>query len=681
MGGVSQNRHAPRARQIEPLLPHILRHGDALQAGGTVFNATDKRVRAEVTIAGEGIEIENGKTHSVSLDPGERQPVNWNIRVPIAGDKAKITVTAKGGGLEDGFEMTLPILPYSVPETVSASGIFEKNVIETIGLPEGVLKDQGSLKVSVQPNVGNGLKNGIDYLVEFPYGCSEQKTSGMLGNLMVAELIKLKVASGDAGLDKAAKYNVEETVKHLVSMQRADGGWGFWEDSDRSYPFLTAYVFWGLTQAERAGFSVDQTVLDKADRYLRGVLSAPPTTADWWSPQLQDNEKAQVLFMLSERDPKNLGGYAEILYERRERLSSFSKAFLAMAYGNLEKSGTSAKAVTLLGELQNGLTYLNPNTAYLKEDAGYDEYLSSDLRSTSLYLKLLRLDPQNKNVERTLRYLIQTKKDGYWQSTQATAMTLLGLVEYVRANPVDTLAVEVQLFLNNELAEALKFPEGDLSGAASKTFALPDLMKKGTEYQQVGLSKDSDKRWFYDINMTVFRQAEDIEPFENGFTVLSDYYDLKDKTYSNPLSEVRQGDNIRVRLKLLVPKRHRYVALESHLPAGLEAVDFKLKTSPQYLAGQEKQCAPTYWGGQQCFSQDSWQYGWWWENAWKHIEYRDDRVFLFAENLEPGIYEYEFIATAITPGAFRVPPARVYGFYNPTANAHNEGKILKVLAK
>lgn len=672
-----------RELMVEPLLPRILRYGDTLQVGGTVFNATDKRIRAEVTIATDGVNVEGGKTRSVSLNPGERQAVNWNIRVPVKGDKAKIMVSAKGGGLEDGFEMTLPILPYSVPETVSASGIFEKNVTETLELPEGILQDQGDLKVSVQPNVGNSLEKGLDYLVHFPYGCSEQKTSAMLGNLMYSQLVSLKVAQCDDELGKAAKSNVEEAVKHLVSMQRADGGWGFWEDSDRSYPFLTAYVLWGLSRAERAGFSVDQTVLSNADRYLRGILAAPPTTEDWWSPRLQDNEKAQILFMLSERDPKGLAGYAATLYERRKDLSSFGQAFLAMAYGNLEKGKTSAKASALMGELQNKLTYLNPNTAYLKEDPGYEEYLSSDLRSTSLYLQaLLQLDPKNKNVERTLRYLMQTKKDGYWQSTQATAMTLLGLVEYVRANPVDALASEVQLFLNNSLAGVLKFPEGDVSGEASKTFPMPELTKTGNDYQQIGLQKDTDKRWYYDVNMTVFRQAEDIEPFENGFTVLSDFYDLKDKTYSNPLTEVRLGDNIRVKLKLLVPKRHRYVALESHLPAGLEAVDFKLKTSPQYLAGQEKQCAPTWWSDEQrCFSSNSWQYNWWWENVWKHIEYRDDRVFLFAENLEPGVYEYEFIATAITPGTFRVPPARVYEFYNPAANAHNEGKILKVLAR
>jgi uncharacterized protein YfaS (alpha-2-macroglobulin family) len=130
---------------------------------------------------------------------------------------------------------------------------------------------------------------------------------------------------------------------------------------------------------------------------------------------------------------------------------------------------------------------------------------------------------------------------------------------------------------------------------------------------------------------------------------------------------------------LFVPKRRRYVALEYHLPAGLEGIDFSLKTSPQTIAGKEQQCYPDWQGKQRCLGDSD--TSWWWENIWRHIEYRDDRVFLFADTLEPGVYEYSFIAQATTPGEYRVPPTRVYEFYNPTSNAHNEGKVFKVIEK
>ena len=36
---------------------------------------------------------------------------------------------------------------------------------------------------------------------------------------------------------------------------------------------------------------------------------------------------------------------------------------------------------------------------------------------------------------------------------------------------------------------------------------------------------------------------------------------------------------------------------------------------------------------------------------------------------------------ATTPGECLDPPSRVYEFYNPVANAHNEGKVLRVIAQ
>jgi hypothetical protein len=540
------------------------------------------------------------------------------------------------------------------------------------------MPDVGNVKVNVQPNIGSSMQTGLDYLVEYPYGCAEQKTSGMLGNLIYGELVKLKISAPDQAKQTKAENNVRDTVKYLTSVQRPDGGWGFWGDSEYAYPHLTAYVFWGLTQAEKAGYAVDTQTMDGADKFLRDYLTR---NDDNGYAYLSDSERAQVIYMLSERNADGLSGYANALYERRDKMPAFGQAFLAMAYANIEKDSSSAHAAKLMGELKNKVVYLNPSTAYIKEDEGYDWFMSSDSRSTGIYLQaLMKLEPKNQEADRAVRWLMQAKKDGNWGSTQSSSMALFGLIQYARANPVDDRQAQVSLFLNNNLTDKLNFAKGDVSDTQSKTYQLSDLLKKGV-IQQYGIEKDSDARWFYDINMKVYREITDIQPFENGFTVVSDIYAITDKKREHPLTQVTQGDTVRVHMKLLVPKKHQYVSLEYHLPAGLEAVDMSLKTSPQNLAGENMQCAPTYWGERNCMAEGSWEWDWWWENVWKHIEFRDDRVFLFSENLEPGVYEYDFVAQAMTPGMYRVPPARAFEFYNPMANAHNEGKLLKIEAK
>lgn len=664
-----------RDLMAEPLMLRILRHEDTATVGATLINGTDKAMDVDASLVATGVSVDGG-ARRVHLNPKDRIVVTWTVHAPRDGNEAQFTLTAKGTGGSDAFTVKIPILDYSVSETVSASGILERNVTETLEMPDGILPNAGQVDISVQPNIGNGLQKGLDYLTNFPYACSEQLTSGLFGNLMYQQLAKLDVLKADTASSTLAEDNVRNTIKSLVSRQRGDGGWSWWPDSSyESYPWLTAYVFWGLTQAEKAGFDVDNGAMDRADAYLRHVLSEPTTSYR----NLTDTARAQVVFMLAERNPEGLAGYAATVYERRDDLPVFAKLFLAMAYQDIDRNISSGKSAQLINEARNRVIYLNPSTAYVKDDNGYEEYLSSDLRTTSLYLQtLLRIDPENMEIERLLRYIMQNRQEGRWYTTQETSMTLLGLVEYARKKPVDKNPQQVSLFVDNMLKATLPFPEGDVTGVQSKSFPMGELSKDGVIHQ-IGFEKDSDTRYFYDIDMKVYREIQNIEPFDNGFSMIADTYALDDGKFERPLASAKQGETVRVRLKLLVPKRHRYVAMEYHLPAGLESIDFQLKTSPQNLAGKEQQCYPGWDGKPRCIS--DWQWDWWWENVWKHIEQRDDRVFLFSENLEPGVYEYVFLAQAMTPGEYRVPPARVYEFYNPKANAHNEGKVFKVTAQ
>jgi alpha-2-macroglobulin len=88
----------------------------------------------------------------------------------------------------------------------------------------------------------------------------------------------------------------------------------------------------------------------------------------------------------------------------------------------------------------------------------------------------------------------------------------------------------------------------------------------------------------------------------------------------------------------------------------MEAIDFSLRTTQQDLADELNRPQDGGWG---------WDY--WWNGFWRfrHIEFRDDQVFLFADELPPGVYEYEYLVRATTPGKFHERPARVWEMYYP----------------
>ena len=59
-------------------------------------------------------------------------------------------------------------------------------------------------------------------------------------------------------------------------------------------------------------------------------------------------------------------------------------------------------------------------------------------------------------------------------------------------------------------------------------------------------------------------------------------------------------------------------------------------------------------------------------------EAHDDRVFLFKENLTPGVYEYEYYVRALVPGTFQHLPAIASEMYFPEVFGRTEGNTFTV---
>ena len=79
---------------------------------------------------------------------------------------------------------------------------------------------------------------------------------------------------------------------------------------------------------------MDPTVLDRGVRYLTENLKSPESLSSW-----QANQQAFAVYTLAEAGPKSRTGPAR--FTRREKLSLFAEAYLALA---LDKIGDEAAA-------------------------------------------------------------------------------------------------------------------------------------------------------------------------------------------------------------------------------------------------------------------------------------------------------------------------------------------------
>ena len=123
-----------------------------------------------------------------------------------------------------------------------------------------------------------GLGEGARYLVEYPYGCAEQRGSRALALLLSADL-------GEAfklpGIEPAQlKPTVQASLRELERFQCDNGGFAYWPGACWSTsPYLTAYLLHVFKVAADLKYAVDGGVRDRAYAYLETELAQKPPTS------------------------------------------------------------------------------------------------------------------------------------------------------------------------------------------------------------------------------------------------------------------------------------------------------------------------------------------------------------------------------------------------------------------
>ncbi len=212
----------------------------------------------------------------------------------------------------------------------------------------------------------------------------------------------------------------------------------------------------------------------------------------------------------------------------------------------------------------------------------------------------------------------------------------------------------------------------------SLRLALSSLLVREKSAATLRLNLASTSRTPTYFAMTLFEMpvARPVRADDSGIGV-ERWYESHDG--GKPITAVREGELVRVRLRITAPADREFVVIDDALPAGLEAVDLSLRTSAALppFAGAPRLGADMNEGppGQR-WMYGSWDAGWW--TPWEHREIRDDRVLYFARQLWKGSYQATYVARATTAGTFVRPPAQAEEMYNPAVHGRSDGGTFTV---
>ncbi len=651
---------------IRSALPRFLRVGDKADLRVLVRNSTSASSDVTIALDAENLSIAGDLRRTVTVPASQSVIVSWPSTAVVE-DTAKLTFTASGtGGLEDSLSISLPVYMDMTPETMATGGVVTTDgALEAIYLPQFADTKHGSLNVQVRSALVGSMADELYWLRPYPFEGSEHVASRLIGELGVRRAEKSATGSSKS----VSEGEVQRDLAGLIGHQMPDGGWSW---CDITYPCpsdpnVSGYVLLALGEAKRDGLSYDAAVLSRAKAYLTSYVQRP---TDIKYP-IDPSQKAFLYAALASAGDTSTVSARALFEQYRTQLTSWGRAYLILA---LTEAGTKTEAAAkpegaaktedemvraLLNDLATS-TIASANGNHW-EDASVKGSFVTNTGATGLgTLALARVKPDHMLLPQTVRWLVVGRGAAQWHTSVERALGILALTTYAVGTGELGGDYSYKVLLDDKDVLAGLVRKGTV-GAGEKKLPLTTFTPGKASLLAVTRDYGKPGRLYYTLDLRYTTPAKDIEAVNRGFAVSHEYTALDDPT--KPITSVKVGETVRVKVTILAPADRNYVTIEDLLPAGLEPVDvalknvdpaLKAKLEAERIASDQKRTggymAPWYR---------------WYYSPWQQAELRDDRAVLKTDRLPKGVYEYVYYARATTPGDFFVAPAHAEETYFP----------------
>ena len=656
------------ARTSMPLLvrlqgPRFFVAGDRVTVSAVINNNTDQPQTVDASLEAKGVTRSGGQAILPVHVPAHGEArTDWTVVAEIAGP-AKLTVTARNAQVGDAMERDFIVYEHGIDKLVARSGKLRGDeALIRLDLPRE--RRATELVVQVAPSLAVTMLDALPYLVEFPYGCTEQTMSRFLPAAIVARTIeklglgRTRIAGKDLDAVTAAG------IARLFDMQHGSGAWGwFKEGSDDA--FMTAYIVWGFAIARDGGLSFDTRRVDRAAEWLDARLVQFERSVD---------DQAWMLHALSawRRTPgTNARRAFENVYRNRERLSPYSRALLALT---AHRWNEAERARVLLRNLEDGVQIdRTPDSSVLLKGETAAEtmqtahwgasnrfwwrWYESPVETTAFALQaFVTIDPENKLVEPIMNWLVKNRRGTRWNNTRDTAIALLAMNDYLERSGELAGDVVYEVTVNDKVIATKTLTAQDVLGAPSRFSVDPSLFAEAR--QEVRIRRTSGKSPLYFAAEARFVSLQEpVQAAGNELFVRRQYFRLaprptllKGVQYDRvPLKDnesIASGERVEVVVTIETKNDYNYLLFEDLKPGGFEAVELQ--------SGSLHATSPN--GG----------------SAWVHQELRDRKVAMFIDHLRQGIWEIRYTLRAEVPGSFHALPLLGQAMYVPDVRANGE---------
>ena len=637
---------------LRPALPRFSRVGDSFDCGAVVHNYSEAASSGSISmeVSGDAVAFEGERIRPVNVQSGKAGESFWACRALKEGS-VSFRFKVGAGAETDGLEWKLPVKDTESREYAAASGAASGLTEEKLLRPYPGAP--GELTVELSPTALSGLSGGTRYLLEYPYGCLEQKLSRAMPVVTGAALIE-EFRLGPLG---TLKEETRKVFERLGSFQHSSGGFCYWTGGcGKPDPYLTAYALEAAALAAREGYASDPGVIRRAVVWLSGYLAAEKS--DWAYPYSRGEDyaaRAYAVYALALNGEK-MNGHISRLYAVRAQLPYLAKAYLLRA---MRPAAFDAKAAkNLASELLAQARY-SPTLMHFEDEEAMPWVHNSPVTVTAAALDaLLEAEGGFPGDEKAIKWLVGERKAlGRWRTTVENAWTFRAFQSFYRRyeKEVPDMTALVST-LGDGLGELMSSRfEGRTLTSESRAFGFDRVFGAG-DLAGLIISKTGTGRLYYTLRMGFTPQKRDVSASEG----LEISREVKPLTGQGPL---KAGARAVVTITVKTPQDRTFVAVNDPLPAGFEVVNtaFAVESAGDARALAESGARGGGWG------------------EFERGEAYDDRMLIFADFLTRGEHKYSYVVQATTPGRYYQPSALAEGMYEPEVFGRTAGSSVEVV--
>jgi alpha-2-macroglobulin len=614
---------------ISTALPRFLSPGDTITVPVTLSNTTEKTSEVKAALSLQGpFKIIGNNTQNVSLNAKSEGRILFQVAADPSIGTGKIAVLVNGMGEKFTDETEISVRPPSTLQKVtdygSIAGGSSKAI--SIGLSDFIPASVNyQLVVSRSPALE--LANQLTYLVQYPYGCTEQTVSAAFPQLYYGDLADLMQLNKENKVN--ANSNILEAIRKIKMRQLYNGAVTLWDGEDKEDWWATIYAAHFLLEARKAGFDVDNSLTETMLGYISNRLKNKELITYYYNRnqnrKIAPKEVAYGLYVLA------LAGRANVpamnYYKASpDMLALDSRYLLAAAYATAgdKRSFTAMLPSAFTGEesvAQTGGSYY------------------SDVRDEAIALNtLIDVDPGNAQIPVMVKHVSDKLKSRNWLSTQERAFSFLALGKFTRGTNKSDVSGDIKV--GGKIIA--KIENGQWRGD-----------KSALKSTNVEIATNGNGRLYY------FWQAEGISA-SGSYKEEDSYLKVRKRFYDRfgkPITgnTFKQNDLVIVGITLerSFSTTIENVVITDLLPAGFEIENPRTKEIPG-MDWIKDASTPTA------------------------LDVRDDRIHFFVDAYN-NKQTYYYAVRAVSPGQYKMGPVSADAMYNGEYHSYNGAGIIKVV--